>query len=120
MTETYQPPKTTPLYHLLPSEPLLLMGAGPVPIPHAVAQANSVVINHLGDTMNQVLERVKLMGKYAFQTSISLTVATFFFAFQIYCDFNGYSSIAIGIGKVLGFDFGLNSTSVISKQLICL
>ncbi len=44
------------------------MGSGPVPIPHAVAQANSVVINHLGETMNRVIDRVKIMGKYAFQT----------------------------------------------------
>jgi len=44
------------------------MGAGPVPIPYAVARANSVVINHLGETMDQVIERVKIMGQYAFQT----------------------------------------------------
>lgn len=33
-----------------------------------------------------------------------LAVATFFFAFQIYCDFSGYSDIAVGTAKVLGFD----------------
>lgn len=38
----------------------------------------------------------------------SLTVATVFFAFQIYGDFAGYSLIAIGIAKLLGFDFGRN------------
>lgn len=63
-----QPPEIIPLTHILPSEPLLLMGAGPVPIPHAVAQANSVVINHLGSTMGKVIDRVKIMAKYAFQT----------------------------------------------------
>ncbi len=68
MTITCQPPDTIPLHQILPPEPLLLMGAGPVPIPHAVAQANSVVINHLGETMNKVIDRVKIMGKYAFQT----------------------------------------------------
>ncbi len=30
-------------------------------------------------------------------------MATYFFAFQIYCDFSGYSDIAIGAGQVLGF-----------------
>lgn len=30
-------------------------------------------------------------------------LATFFFAFQIYCDFSGYSDIAIGVARVLGF-----------------
>lgn len=69
MTTSFQPPEDIPLHEILPSEPLLLMGAGPVPIPYAVAQANGVVINHLGETMNHVIERVKVMGKYAFQTS---------------------------------------------------
>lgn len=31
-------------------------------------------------------------------------VATFFFWFQIYCDFSGYSDIAIGSAKVMGYD----------------
>jgi len=30
-------------------------------------------------------------------------IATVFFAFQIYCDFSGYSDIAIGTAQVLGF-----------------
>jgi D-alanyl-lipoteichoic acid acyltransferase DltB (MBOAT superfamily) len=33
----------------------------------------------------------------------ALALATFFFAFQIYCDFSGYSDIAIGTAKLLGF-----------------
>lgn len=31
-------------------------------------------------------------------------MATFFFAFQIYCDFAGYSNIAIGAARVMGFN----------------
>jgi aspartate aminotransferase-like enzyme len=53
---------------ILPQEPLLMMGAGPVPIPHKVSYANSIVINHLGETMNKVIEQVKAMGRYVFQT----------------------------------------------------
>jgi alginate O-acetyltransferase complex protein AlgI len=34
---------------------------------------------------------------------ISFVVATVFFAFQIYCDFSGYSDIAIGSAQVMGF-----------------
>lgn len=34
---------------------------------------------------------------------ISFIVATVFFAFQIYCDFSGYSDIAIGSAQVMGF-----------------
>lgn len=33
----------------------------------------------------------------------TLLVATIFFAFQIYCDFSGYSDMAIGIARMLGF-----------------
>lgn len=36
-------------------------------------------------------------------TGIPLILATFFFAFQIYCDFSGYSDIAIGSAQVMGF-----------------
>jgi len=53
---------------ILPEEPLLMMGAGPVPIPERVAAANSIVINHLGDTMAQIIEQVKAMSRYVFQT----------------------------------------------------
>jgi len=35
-------------------------------------------------------------------TGITLLVATFFFGYQIYCDFSGYSDIAIGSAQVLG------------------
>lgn len=35
---------------------------------------------------------------------LQLSLATFFFAYQIYCDFSGYSDIAIGSARVLGFD----------------
>lgn len=45
-----------------------MMGAGPVPIPAKVAAANSIVINHLGDTMAQIIEQVKTMSSYVFQT----------------------------------------------------
>jgi D-alanyl-lipoteichoic acid acyltransferase DltB (MBOAT superfamily) len=35
-------------------------------------------------------------------------LATFLFAFQIYCDFSGYSDIAIGTARVMGYDLMLN------------
>jgi alginate O-acetyltransferase complex protein AlgI len=35
---------------------------------------------------------------------LPLIVATLFFAVQIYCDFSGYASIAIGIARVFGID----------------
>jgi alginate O-acetyltransferase complex protein AlgI len=39
---------------------------------------------------------------------LPLIVATILFAFQIYCDFSGYSDIAIGSARLLGFDLMVN------------
>jgi D-alanyl-lipoteichoic acid acyltransferase DltB (MBOAT superfamily) len=41
-------------------------------------------------------------------TGLTLAVATMFFAFQIYCDFSGYSDIAIGAARVMGYDLMKN------------
>ncbi|MBE7413160.1 MAG: MBOAT family protein [Leptospiraceae bacterium] len=38
----------------------------------------------------------------------SLLLADYLFSIQIYCDFAGYSDIAIGTGKILGFDIPIN------------
>ena len=35
---------------------------------------------------------------------LSILFATYLFAFQIYCDFSGYSDIAVGAAKVMGYD----------------
>jgi D-alanyl-lipoteichoic acid acyltransferase DltB (MBOAT superfamily) len=35
---------------------------------------------------------------------LTLIVATTFFVFQVYCDFAGYSNIAIGSARIMGFD----------------
>lgn len=40
--------------------------------------------------------------------AITNLLAVFFFAIQIYCDFAGYSDIAIGTGKILGFNIPMN------------
>jgi D-alanyl-lipoteichoic acid acyltransferase DltB (MBOAT superfamily) len=39
---------------------------------------------------------------------ITLLAATFMFGFQIYCDFSGYSDIATGSARLLGFDLTAN------------
>ena len=41
-------------------------------------------------------------------SGIALIVATIFFTFQIYCDFSGYSDIAIGAARVMGFELREN------------
>ena len=35
-------------------------------------------------------------------------LSTYFFAFQIYCDFSGYSDIARGVAKIMGYDLMVN------------
>lgn len=40
--------------------------------------------------------------------SIYLLIGVIFYSFQIYCDFSGYSDIAIGFARILGFDFPQN------------
>lgn len=42
------------------------------------------------------------------QNGLTFAIATYFFAFQIYCDFSGYSDIAIGSARILGFDLMQN------------
>ena len=39
---------------------------------------------------------------------MNLIIATIFFAIQIYCDFSGYSDIAIGAAKTMGFNLMTN------------
>ncbi|MBL4889968.1 MAG: MBOAT family protein, partial [Candidatus Lindowbacteria bacterium] len=39
---------------------------------------------------------------------VKVLLATYAFAFQIFGDFAGYSNMAIGLGKVMGFDLMLN------------
>lgn len=41
-------------------------------------------------------------------TGISVFMGGFLFAFQVYCDFSGYSDIAIGISKMLGYELMIN------------
>ena len=41
-------------------------------------------------------------------SGIPLIIATYFFAFQIYCDFSGYTDIARGAAKVMGFNLMKN------------
>jgi D-alanyl-lipoteichoic acid acyltransferase DltB (MBOAT superfamily) len=40
-----------------------------------------------------------------------ISIATLFFAFQIYCDFSGYSDMAIGVAKMFGVDLMENFKS---------
>ncbi len=47
-------------------------------------------------------------GNVAQHSAVTYLIATYAFAFQIYCDFSGYSDLAIGGARVLGFDLMKN------------
>jgi alginate O-acetyltransferase complex protein AlgI len=56
-----------------------------------------------------IADRLAMMVDFAYknpaeQSGLTLLVATFFYTFQIYCDFSGYSDIALGSARVMGFD----------------
>lgn len=56
-----------------------------------------------------IADRVAILVNHVYMnptehTGLPLIVATVFFAFQIYCDFSGYSDIAIGAAQVMGFN----------------
>lgn len=56
-----------------------------------------VIADRVAAVVNQVYSSPGEYGNY------NLAIATVFFAIQIYCDFSGYSDIAIGAGKTMGF-----------------
>jgi D-alanyl-lipoteichoic acid acyltransferase DltB (MBOAT superfamily) len=39
---------------------------------------------------------------------LAIVIATYAFAFQIYCDFSGYTDIARGVARMMGFELCLN------------
>lgn len=41
-------------------------------------------------------------------SALHLMLGVIFYSFQIYCDFSGYSDIAIGLARIMGFDFPVN------------
>ena len=50
----------------------------------------------------------KVLPDYMHYTGISCLIASILYTIQIYADFAGYSSMAIGVGKVLGFELTEN------------
>lgn len=49
-----------------------------------------------------------IFNNYQDYTGSTLLLGAFFFAFQIYCDFSGYSDIAIGTSRLFGFNLKRN------------
>lgn len=61
-----------------------------------------VIADRLAIYVNAVFNNLGL------HNGTTIMVATVFFAFQIYCDFSGYSEIAIGVAKIMGFKLMTN------------
>jgi len=57
-------------------------------------------------------------GNSPHETGAAMLFATYLFAIQIYCDFSGYSDMAIGSAKMLGIDLKTNfKTPYFSKSI---
>ena len=50
----------------------------------------------------------QVFSNYTNQTGSTLLLGVVFFAFQLYCDFSGYSDIAIGCARLFGFNLMRN------------
>ncbi len=61
-----------------------------------------VIADKLSDSVNFIY------STYQSRSSLELLLGTFFFYVQIYADFSGYSDIAIGTGKLMGFSLSTN------------
>lgn len=56
----------------------------------------------VGDVLSEYIDAV--YNNVPNHTGSTLVLATILFAFQIYCDFGGYSNIAIGAAKFMGYN----------------
>jgi D-alanyl-lipoteichoic acid acyltransferase DltB (MBOAT superfamily) len=54
----------------------------------------------IADNLAPMVDRI--FGIAAFASPIDLLISVYFFAFQIYCDFSGYTDIAIGVSLLFG------------------
>lgn len=60
-----------------------------------------------------IADRIAVYVNYVYgnindRYGLAILLATVLYSFQIYCDFSGYSDMAIGIARYLGFDVGKN------------
>lgn len=60
----------------------------------------------IADQISPYVDQV-FQSPWEFHT-ISMWLSVFLFSIQIYCDFSGYSDIAIGIAKIMGYSFPEN------------
>lgn len=61
-----------------------------------------IIADNLALIVNEVY------GNSAIQSSEKLIIATYAFTIQVYCDFSGYTDIAIGSARIFGFELSDN------------
>ncbi|HAM98975.1 MAG TPA: membrane-bound O-acyltransferase family protein [Marinilabiliales bacterium] len=71
-----------------------------------------VVADNVGVVVNQIFDN------YQQQSGFSLILGAMLFSFQIYGDFAGYSNIAVGVARLLGFQLMQNFQSPYFSQNI--
>jgi alginate O-acetyltransferase complex protein AlgI len=62
----------------------------------------------VADNCAMIVDHIFAQSNFSTLNPFWLFVGSCFFAFQIYCDFSGYSDMAIGSAKLLGFDLRVN------------
>lgn len=86
-------------------------------------QKKQIAINDIHIGVNRILyglfKKVVIADRLSFYvdavysdigsaSSSMILLASFFFLVQVYCDFSGYSDIAVGVARLLGFDLIIN------------
>jgi D-alanyl-lipoteichoic acid acyltransferase DltB (MBOAT superfamily) len=72
-----------------------------------------MIADRLSSFVSQVYDRPQAYS------GVSLTIATVLFAFQLYCDFSGYTDMARGIGQIFGLNLMKNfDRPFFSKSMI--
>ena len=70
-----------------------------------------------------IADKLALLVNYIYSDSSHyngtlLLISTLFFTFQIYCDFSGYSDIALGAARIMGYDLMQNfNAPYLSKSI---
>ena len=62
-----------------------------------------LIANYAGSAASKMLD-----GSLASQTTLGVWFGVVMFSLQIYFDFSGYSDMAIGLGRMFGFQYGEN------------
>lgn len=76
--------------------------------------ANGMIVALWGFFMKMVIaDRIavmvnKVFAQYYLYGTVELALATIGYAIQIYCDFAGYSIIAVGVARIFGFELTQN------------